>query len=59
MTVGELKKLLERCDDDFKVEITIAIRNHIGRPTFESSDAEFSDISYSNKVLNISAEVIQ
>lgn len=59
MTVGELKKLLERCDDDFKVEIVVVLRNIDERPSYEKSVAEFADIGYSDKVFVLSADVIQ
>lgn len=59
LTVGELKKLLDRCDDDFKVEIVVVTRNSIDRPSYEKSEVDFADIGYSDKVFVLSADVIQ
>lgn len=56
-TVGELKKLLERCEDDFTIEILIKKYDGNGRPSYDKSIAEFADIGYSDKVFVLSAEL--
>lgn len=55
-TVGELKKLLERCEDDFAIEIVIK-KYKSDRPSYYKSDVEFGDIGYSDRVFVLSAEI--
>lgn len=56
LTIGELKKLIDRCDDDFTVEIVVKKYETDNRPSYHKSNAEFADIGYSDKVFVLLAE---
>jgi hypothetical protein len=56
LTVGELKKLLERCDDDYKVELNLNVYDKDSRPMYKSFKAEFADIGHSEKTFVLTTE---